>query len=278
MRNRTQDSKLNKTKANIQTANCSTGSFYSMKQEIFETLSISDYLCPTSNNYTIAGNYYAPRYDYIEIKVYRCNPATSKVVWKSNISDVIKQTQLTLMVSNNFVDFDNYTEAIQNYLDDSYFWYLAPGLRKKVDIFVKKNSINFIDDFVQLGQSKAQDFYQVSGMRESVLIEDDDLQIISVYVRFDSNYDDYSRRVYSFGDLLGQTGGLYSAIFIIGAVLVGIFQNRLFISSVLNKIYQIDKSKNVESNADKNKIYKSNLNNNGGKRDTLNSTIIALKY
>ena len=102
-------------------------------------------------------------------------------------------------------------------------------------------------------------------MRESVLIEDDDLQIISVYLRFDSNYDDYSRRVYSFGDLLGQTGGLYSAIFIIGVVLVGIFQNRLFVSSVLNKIYQVDKSRNVESNADKNKIYKSNLNKNGGK-------------
>ena len=128
-------------KANIQTANCNTASFYNMKQEIFETLSISDYLCPTSNNYTIAGNYYASKYDYIEIKVYRCNPATSKIVWKANISDVIRQTQLTLMVSNNFVDFDNYTEAIQNYLDDSYFWYLAPGLRKKLTFLSRRTQL-----------------------------------------------------------------------------------------------------------------------------------------
>ena len=83
-------------------------------------------------------------------------------------------------------------------------------------------------------------------MRESVLIEDTDLQIISVYIRLDSNYDEFSRRVYSFGDLLGQTGGLYSALFIAGSVMVAIFTERLFVSSILKKIYQIDEARDVE--------------------------------
>ena len=91
-----------------------------------------------------------------------------------------------------------------------------------------------------------KDFYQVSTMRESVLIEDTDLQIISVYIRLDSNYDEFSRRVYSFGDLLGQTGGLYSAMFIAGSVMVAIFTERLFVSSILKKIYQIDEARDVE--------------------------------
>ena len=186
------------------------------------------------------------QYDYIEVKVYRCNPTYSKVTCKSNITATMKDSQLAFMISNNFVDFNNYTQAVQNYLDDAYFWYLAPGLRKKVDIFIKKNSINFIDDFVQLGQSIDQDFYQVSSMRESVLIEDTDLQIISVYIRLDSNYDEFSRRVYSFGDLLGQTGGLYSALFIAGSVMVAIFTERLFVSSILKKVYQIDEVRDVE--------------------------------
>ena len=60
----------------------------------------------------------------------------------------MKQTQLALLVSNNFIDFNNYTQAVQNYLDYMYFWNFAPGLLKKADIFVKKNSINFVDDFV----------------------------------------------------------------------------------------------------------------------------------
>ena len=77
-------------------------------------------------------------------------------------------------------------------------------------------------------------------MRESVVIEDTDLQIVSVYFRLDANYDNYYRRVYSIGDLLGQTGGLYSSVLMIGGFIVGIFSERLFVSSILHKIYQID--------------------------------------
>ena len=148
------------------------------------------------------------------------------------------QTQLAFMVSNNYLDFDNYNEPIQSFLDDRFYWDLAPGLRKKSDIYVKKSEANFIDDFIQLGQSNDITFYQISTMRDSVVIEDTDLQIMSIYFRFDSNYDTYYRRVYSIGDLLGQTGGMYSSILLIGATFVGIFSERLFVSSILRKIYQ----------------------------------------
>ena len=149
----------NRTKTAMQTAYWTTDSFYNVNRASYDTLEVDNFLWPTSKNYTIAANYYAPRYDYIEVKVYKCNPTYSKVTCKSNITATMKDSQLAFMISNNFVDFNNYTQAVQNYLDDAYFWYLAPGLRKKVDIFVKKNSINFIDDFVQLGQSIDQDCY-----------------------------------------------------------------------------------------------------------------------
>ena len=167
-----------------------------------------------------------------------------------------------MLISNNFVDFNNFTHSIQNYLDDMYFWYLAPGLLKKTDIFIKKNSINFVDDFVQLGQSIDQDFYQVSSMREFVMIEDSDLQVLGIYFRLDSNYDQYSRRVYSIGDLFGQTGGLYSALFLIGSIFIVVFIERLFVSSILRKIYQIDLAreleirKDIKDNNQKSKNYK----------------------
>ena len=94
-------------------------SFYNLKENTFKTLSISEYLCPIVHNYTIAANYYAPRFDYIEVKVYRWNPASSSVTWKTNITDVMKQTQLAFMVSNNYVDFSNYSQPVQNYFDDT---------------------------------------------------------------------------------------------------------------------------------------------------------------
>ena len=156
------------------------------------------------------------------------------------------QTQLSLLISNNFIDFNNYVNPVQNFLDDKYFWDFAPGLRKKVDIYIRKNGANFTDDYIQLGQSNQLSFYQVSSMRESVVIEDTDLQIVSVYFRLDANYDNYYRRVYSIGDLLGQTGGLYSSVLMIGGFIVGIFSERLFVSSILHKIYQIDHNRDNE--------------------------------
>ena len=158
----------------------------------------------------------------------------------------MKLTKMAMLISNNFVDFNNYTEAVQNYLDDNYFWYLSPGLLKKADIFIKKNLINLIDDLIQIGQSVNKDFYQVSSMRESVMIEGSDLQVLGIYFRLDSNYDQYSRRVYSIGDLFGQTGGLYSVMLIIGSVFVGLFTEKLFVSSILRKIYQIDQTRDLE--------------------------------
>ena len=235
-----------RTKTSLPVAYCTLDSFYQLSQDLYDRLTIKEYYWPTVKNYTIAANYNAPRYDYIEIKLYQWNPSTSKITWKSNITDVMKQTQFTLIISNNYLDFDNYVQPVQNYFDDRFFWDLAPGLRKKVDIFVRKNGANFIDDFIQLGQSTDDSFYQVSSMRESIVIEDTDLQIISVFFRLDSNYDNYSRRVYSFGDLMGQSGGLYSAVFMLGGVFISIFSERLFVSSILHKIYQIDEIRDNE--------------------------------
>ena len=141
---------------------------------------------------------------------------------------------------------DNFVQPVQYFLDDSFFWDLSPGLRKKTDVFVQKNEAILIDEFLQLGQSQQVQFYKIERTREQNLIEDTDLQIVSVYIRLDSNFDSYSRRVYSFGDLLGQTGGMYSAVVFLGAVFVGIFSERLFVSSILRKIYQIDQSRDNE--------------------------------
>ena len=217
-----------------------------MSQLNFNRLSIGEFLWPTNKDVTVAANFYAPQFDYVEIKVFRWNSSTSTVTWKTNISDIMKQTQLAFMVSNNYLDFNNYNDPVQSYLDDRFFWDLAPGFRKKADIYVKNNQANLIDDFVQLGQSNNFTFYQVSSMRESVVVEDTDLQIASAYIRFDSNYDAYSRRIYSIGDLLGQTGGMYSSVLLMGGLLVGIFSERLFVSSILRKIYQIDEVKDED--------------------------------
>jgi len=60
---------------------------------------------------------------------------------------------------------------------------------------------------------------------------------IALYIRFDSNYDIYERKIYSILDLLGDIGGLAESIYIIGSILVSFVAHRFFISSILKNIY-----------------------------------------
>ena len=96
-----------------------------------------------------------------------------------------------------------------------------------------------IDSYIQYGQSSEKTFYQVQNTKEQIELEDNDQQIASVYIRLDSQYDIYERRIYSVGELLGQMGGLFQVILMIGVSFVSIFSERLYVSSIIRKIYQI---------------------------------------
>jgi hypothetical protein len=158
-----------------------------------------------------------------------------------------------MAVGNSYFDMNNYTQPASIYLDGQFFWDMMPGFRKKTDIFVKRNSAELSDDFIQLGQNKEIEFYQIENYREQTELEGSDLQFASVYISYDPYHDEYNRKVYSVGDLLGQVGGIYEFMLVSGMLLVSIFSERLFVSAILNKIYQIDKARDEEIKAMKNK-------------------------
>ncbi len=55
--------------------------------------------------------------------------------------------------------------------------------------------------------------------------------------RIDFDYDVYSRQIYSTSDLLSDLGGIQSALFAIGALIVGMFAEKLFYSQIISDIY-----------------------------------------
>jgi len=120
------------------------------------------------------------------------------------------------------------------------FWDLVPSLRKRTDIFIRKNEAEFEDKYFQLGFPQEHEFFQVVERTDSFEAESDDGDILSLYFRYDKTSDIYERQIFSFAELLGQAGGFYGALFAGGSLLIFIFSERLFVSSVLKKIYQID--------------------------------------
>lgn len=75
---------------------------------------------------------------------------------------------------------------------------------------------------------------------------DADGYIAAVYMRADKFYDSYERKVTDILTLLGDIGGLKEFFLLGGQLIVGFFAEKVFISSILKKIYHMRKYDNIE--------------------------------
>ena len=93
-------------------------SFVGFNQTLVRTVGIDEYYWPSDLNFTISASYYATRYDYIQLKIFRCvNSTTSNVIWKTTqeIENVIRASTLEVPVTNTYFDFNNYMSKIIDY-------------------------------------------------------------------------------------------------------------------------------------------------------------------
>ena len=170
----------------------------------------------------------------------------------------MKDARFSMAIENTVVDMNDYTSAVKGIVDDGFFWELVPGFRKKTDIYIRKNEAEFEDSYVQLGFPQEKEFYQVSQSSDSFESESSDGDILTIYFRYDKTSDIYERQIFSLAELLGQAGGFYGALLAIGSILIFIFSERLFVASILRKIYQIDtwqESQRLKMKTDRPAIY-----------------------
>ena len=59
----------------------------------------------------------------------------------------------------------------------------------------------------------------------------------TIHFRLDSEYFLYERDAYTFLEFLGNVGGLQSALILAGYILVSFFTERLYLSSIMKKLY-----------------------------------------
>jgi len=163
--------------------------------------------------------------------------------------------QLSLYYNNFYFDSADYNQPIKTLIDDKIWFSIMPKIRKDADMFVRRNNIKLQDDYVQISGEKTDSFISISGQRETIDDYDShDLKMVRVYFRVDPIIEEYDRQIYSSGDLLAQVGGVFSFLKAIGAVLVFVFSEKLLISSLAGKLYQVydvkkDKNKYNEPDA-----------------------------
>ncbi|CAI2358867.1 unnamed protein product [Moneuplotes crassus] len=230
--------KIERNYTNIEYEICGLEHFnYDDVQEI-QRIGVDTYYCP-KGDYSVAGSFYSPQYNYVEMKLRKCVGATC--MSSTDIENLVKDSRFSMAIVNTVVDLKNYQKPIQYMIDDGLFWELTPGIRKKTDVFIRKNEASFEDNYVQLGFPQEKEFYQVAESTDRFESESSQGDILSIYFRFDKTSDIYERKIYSLGELIGQAGGFYTLLSLVGSILLFIFSERLFVSSILAKIYQIDK-------------------------------------
>ena len=92
--------------------------------------------------------------------------------------------------------------------------------------------------YLQIGTKEDIEFLEINNKHfyDDVYVEKDGY-IATFYLRYDSQYNTYERRIYSILDLLGDIGGLYSSLYFLGYFLIGFINHRLFISAILRQLY-----------------------------------------
>ncbi|CAI2359868.1 unnamed protein product [Moneuplotes crassus] len=225
---------------NIEFEKCGETHFSYDNLDEIKRIGVDNYYCFKHKNYSIGGSFYSPKYHYLEMKLRRCVSGDSSCKSDSEIEALVRASRFSMAIVNTVVDLKDYKKPVQYMIDDGLFWELVPDFRKKTDIFLRKNEALLEDNYVQLGFPKEEEFYQVAETNDRFESESSKGDLLSIYLRIDKITDTYERQIYSIGELLGQAGGFYGALIGIGSVFLFIFSERLFVSSVLRKIYQID--------------------------------------
>ncbi|CAI2386528.1 unnamed protein product [Moneuplotes crassus] len=236
-----EDASFTRTKTPITLEKCGTTNFKFNNQAEVKRIGVDEYYCPTISDYSVAGSFYAESFHYLELKIQKCTGSAS-CKSDTDINNIMKESRFNLALVNSIVNFDDYKKPIQQVIDDGNFWELTPGIRKKSDLFIRYNLGTFEDDYFQLGFETTHDFYQVIDTTERFETESSSGDVLSLYFRLDKSTNEYERKIFSFGELLGLAGGFYGALLTIGSIFISVFSDRLYIGAVLGRIYKIDTS------------------------------------
>ena len=88
-------------------------------------------------------------FDYVELKVEKCNPQYDEgCPTGTNYTEYLQSVELNLLMTNHYADMLSYKEEgiHTKFLEDTFYWPLLPHHKKVSNIYVKKNYVSTNDD------------------------------------------------------------------------------------------------------------------------------------
>lgn len=157
--------------------------------------------------------------------------------------------RLSVIYNNFYFDSDDYDDPIKRFIDDKLWVNLMAYRMKETDVFVRQNHLELQDSYLQFMGEEEKSFISIPNARETIDdIWSDEPKVAGFFFRVDSIDNTYQRQVYSSGDLFAQIGGIFIFFKLIGGFIVIMFSERLLVSALASKLYQVYDDKKDQDN------------------------------
>ena len=106
---------------------------------------------------------------------------------------------------------------------------------------IKQNEYELKDSFYFNLNSNSGTFYSVGNRQQNVENKDfNEDRYLTIFFRMSQNYEVYERTTYTLFEVLGEVGGVFEILSIVGSVIVLSLSTQLFNNSLLAKLYQVN--------------------------------------
>eukprot|EP00347_Sterkiella_histriomuscorum_P013918 403362858 len=215
---------------------------YENKDEI-KFKQLDTYTCmKDKSQLTIGGTFQSVLFTRLRIFLVPCqNSTASSIVCKSDEQQRIFYNNLDLRIRyvQRYYNSEDFIKPINAYIEDKIVLPLQYGVKKGLELHLKKNKVVLNDNILPFQSSQEETFispdtyifFQADVNRRGFSFAHIDL-------RLDRRQDVYTRNVYSISQLLSDVGGIYNTLFLIGFILASQFSEKIFYAKAIKEIFQ----------------------------------------
>jgi len=175
------------------------------------------------------------------------------------IEAVLKETFLTVVLVNSYVDFGDYDKTVKTYMDDRYQYKGMPGYNKRIKLYARENSVELADSLFQYTQPENLEFISVENTDQDIQEFSTWNNYFEVTLMVDPVKANYKRVVFSFFDLVGNLGGVFEILRAISSLSVALFAAKMLRFSIFKRLYHVED--NAESDK-QNQNFTNKMRNN----------------
>ena len=199
--------------------------------------SFDEFYWANVDRYPLLGNHDADIFKNVQITIDKCSGDSCKT--DAEIEAVMAVTDVVLTIPSFYFDTDSFGNPITVSKSFRMKYSLTTIFYQQVIIETSINTAETYDSYINTISPTNYEYMRVEDFYTKVLSPESP-GIIEFKIALSLNTLKIERRVYSFYEILGQIGGVMAILLPFGALLSGLFSNKIYAMKMLSLLYHVD--------------------------------------